>query len=157
MTKAKNLMSSTWTKAAMVRRSFKAGRQRQKDLDYTVDHAIHEACILLIEIRKEMLLAGIRTANEDLRALFILVSDSKGGPLVDYEPMPTNFNALPEFAAKVLAKEKAERARPLGVAIEMRDREAKDKSIWVHSWLAYSDVVEEAEAKAESAFEGLSG
>jgi hypothetical protein len=151
MAKAKNLMSSTWTKAAKVRRAFKAGRTRQNDLELTCDLAIHEAYILLLKIRKEMLEVGIKTVSEDLRALFILFSENKKE--IELFQMPQHVDGLPKLAAEVFKAEKVNNAQPLGVAIWLRDREAGEPSVWLHSWLTNPDALDDALNAAEIEFD----
>jgi hypothetical protein len=131
-----NPMSATWTKAGKVRRAFKAGRQRQKDLRYDSERAILEARILLIEIRRAMLEAEIFKYGEDVRAALVLMTpDDAKADTVYILQMPRKLEDLPELSAKVAKHEKAEKAVPLGVAIWQRDREANHSDVWIQPWL----------------------
>ena len=151
-------MASTWTKAAKVRRAFKAGRQRQKDLKYDCERAVLEARILNIEIRKAMIQAGITTGDDAKVALVLMTPDSAKINRVYVLTIPRDIAGLPEVAAKAAKLEKAEKAVPLGVAIWQRDREAYDPSelksgieVWMHLWLT-SERALCASAEALKAF-----
>ena len=152
MTKEKNLMAATWTKAAKVRRALKAGRQRQKDLKYSCERAAIEGYILLIEMRKEMLRAGLK--DEDVRVALILItpeSDKEG--TIRLFPVSKRLENLPELTAEAVGLERKEGMRPMGLAVWQRDREAKDATVWVQPWLIDAVDLDEARTAAKIFFE----
>jgi hypothetical protein len=136
--KSTNLMAGTWTKAAKVRRMFKAGRKRQKDRVLTPTKAIYEACILLDDLRNAMREAGL--SADDVRAGLVLMTPEapSGFDQVQALPIPQP-KELPDLFAKVSRAEKAGLMLPLGIVIQQRDREGEDpKSLgatWVEPFL----------------------
>jgi hypothetical protein len=134
---ATNRMADTWTKAGKVRRLFKAGKPRQKDLQYDSERAILEAQVVFLEIRKAMLQAEIKTVGEDVRAALVLITpDNAKVDRVYLVPIPRRLEDLSELSAKVAKLEKAESVVPLGVVIWQKDREADDSvDVWVQPWL----------------------
>lgn len=140
--KSANLMAGTWTKAAKVRRAFKAGRQRQNDLLLTPRRAMFEGYILLHEIQDAMREAGL--SENDVQASLVLMTTepSEGSDLICVLPIPET-KRLPQLYGKLRKLETEERWVPLGIAIQQLDREAYDprdpKSgavVWVQPWLA---------------------
>ncbi len=132
----KNPMAATWTKAATVRRMFKAGRQRQNDLLYDSEEAILQGRISFLQIRKAMLAAGIATTADDLRAALVLMTPEGAESNEVYVlPIPRELAKLPELSVKVTKLEKSEKAVPLGLVFWQRDREAEDSDVWVQPWL----------------------
>jgi hypothetical protein len=133
-TGAGNLMASTWTKAAKVRRKFSAGRKREKDRIITPIVAIHEACILLDDLRNAMRGAGLPV--DDVRAALILVAPNAEPGLdwvhVLWVPEPGKLPDLFQRAANVAATG----ARlPLGLGVWQMDREANDVAVWIQPFL----------------------
>lgn len=152
----KNLMASTWTAAAKVRRKFKAGRQRQNDLKYDTERAILEARIVLIEIRREMLEAGIKTAGEDVNVGVILMSpDGAESDHVFVLPMPRKLEGIAALSTKI-ARCLDGTVVPVGVAIWLRDREAGDADVWVQPWLVNTRAARAA-IVAQKAFKESEG
>jgi len=135
---SKNPMASTWTKAAKVRRAFKAGRQRQKDRVLTPVKAIYEVCILLDDLRTAMDEAKLPV--EDVGAALVLVTpetpDRENLVYVLRVPEPKR---LPELFSEVAKLEKPGKILPLGVAVWQRDREIQDPEkqgvVWVQPFL----------------------
>jgi len=138
--KTRNLMAGTWTKAAIVRRKFKAGRPIQKDRELTSIAAIHEACILLDGLRNAMREAGL--SPDDVRAALALATpETPGGEDHVYAlPLPAP-GKLPVLFTKVEKIEQSGPILPLGIVVWQRDREAEaDDSgvrgvVWVQPFL----------------------
>ncbi len=120
---AKNLMAGTWTKAATVRRKFKAGPPRRKDLEYDMERAVIECRILFIQIRKEMLQAGIM--SDDARVALVLMTPvwKEGVGRVHVLPVPRKLDGIPGLYAAAAKLENSEKVVPAGVAFWMKDRE----------------------------------
>jgi hypothetical protein len=159
---SRNLMASTWTKAGMVRRAFKAGKPRQKDLLLTPKRAMFEGYILLSEIQDAMSKAGL-SANDVQAALVFMTQDSPGADLIYVAPIPET-KQLPELYSKVKKLEKDGGWVPLGIAVKQVDREAYEPKdprsgavVWVQPWLTNPRAAR-ALLKARSAFaEGEEG
>lgn len=139
--KSTNLMAGTWTKAAKVRRSFKAGRPLQKDRVLTTTKAIHEACILLDDLRNAMRQSGL--SADDVQAALVLVTPETPGleDAVYVLPVPQP-KKLPDLFANVAKVEKTGEVLPLGIAVKQRDHEAYDPKdpksgavVWVQPFL----------------------
>ena len=126
----KNLMASTWTEAAKIRRTFKAGRPIKKDRVLTLSRAILEACIALNEIRDKMRDAGL--PEEDVQAKLVLASEAGTHDLVYLPTVPT-IQGVPELANRLFTSEV--KWRPLGLAFWQMDREANSAVGWVQPWL----------------------
>lgn len=133
-------MAATWTKAGTVRRAFKAGRQRQKDLILTPTKAMFEGYILLTDIQAAMTNAGL-SAKDVQVALVLMTQDSSGTDLIYVLPIPET-KRLPELHGKLKRLEKEGGWVPLGVAIKQLDHEARDPEdpksgavAWVQPWL----------------------
>jgi hypothetical protein len=132
----KNLMSSTWTKAAKVRRAFKAGRQRQKDLIYSMERAVIECRIVFLSIRKATVDAGIFGGEDVKVALACMTPEGSELNTVYLLPLARGIDGLAGTYAKAERLEKEENVVPLGVVLWQRDREANDAiDVWVQSWL----------------------
>ena len=132
-----NLMAATWTKAAVVRRAFKSGRQRQKDLLLTPTRAILEGSIVLHELQTAMRDAGL--LEEDAKAALVFVSDAGSSDLIYVAPLP-EVEGLANLSGKIKALQGV--WRPLGLVFWQRDREAeipgdpKSGAVgWVQPWL----------------------
>jgi|SRR5579872_464289 len=156
---ATNPMAETWTKAGKVRRLFKAGKPRQKDLSYDSERAILEARIIFLEIRRAMIQAEIKTVGEDVRAALVLMTlDNAKVDRIYLLPIPRRLEDLSELSTKVAKHEKAERVVPLGVAIWQKDREADDSvDVWVQPWLVETPRAKQAAIAARKAYEGSGG
>ena len=127
-------MAASWTKAAKVRRSFKAGRRLVKERIVTPIVAIHEACILLDELREAMHEVGL--PKDDVWAAIAVVTperpDKENEVYVLEVPPPRRLPELFERMAKI---EKPGKVLPLGILIAQRDREAKDPKEQGASWV----------------------
>lgn len=127
-------MASTWTKAGKVRRSFKTGRQRQKDRQVTPITAIHETCILLDELRTAMYDAELNP--DDVRAAIVIVtppeSKNKQGFMYVLQVPPSK--QLPRLFATV---EEIKNPVMVGLVFAQMDREmeARDPGKAVATWL----------------------
>lgn len=149
-----NLMSSTWTEAAKVRRLFKAGKPRTKDRVLTPDVAIFETCIMLDDIRSEMQRVGLLA--DDVRAYLVVSSEPRsGGEMVLGQiiliPPPKK---LPEVFHKV---EAIRSPRMLGIIFHQRDRDPKAKApftLWVHPFLTGTLAVELLQKARDQVAEG---
>ena len=133
----KNPMAGTWTKAAKVRRAFKAGRPLQKDRVLSTNAAIYEACILLDSLRTAMGAAELPV--EDVRACLVLVTPEAPDleNVVFVVPIPEP-NKLPELFANVAKVAKVGAVLPLGIAVWQKDRDPKAPSgavAWVQPFL----------------------
>ncbi len=158
MTKNTNPMAATWTKAALVRRAFKAGPKRKTNLEYDRENAILHARILFLEFRVAMGKAGITTTAEDVRAALVLMTpESATSDQVHLLSMPRELEDLPGLSAKMAKLEKAEKVAPLGVAIWQRDREAGDTAVWLHPWLVVGPRAQRAAIAAQKAFDASGG
>ena len=138
--KSTNLMASTWTKAAKVRRAFKAGKKRQKDLVLTPERAMLEGYMLLRDIQKAMSEAGL--SEKDVQAALVLMTTDSSGTDLIYAAKIPEMKYLPELYGKLRKLEKEGHWVPLGVALKQFDREAYDardpKSgavVWDQPWL----------------------
>jgi hypothetical protein len=136
MAKQKNPMAGTWTKAAKVRRAFKAGRQRQKDRVLTPIAAVYEACILLDDLRNAMADAGLE--RDDVRAALVLMTpETQDREHVVYVLRMPQPNQLPSVFAELEKIEKPGKILPLGLAVWQRDRELEDTPgvVWAQPFL----------------------
>lgn len=141
-TASTNPMAGTWTKAAKVRRRFKAGRQRTTDLVLTLERSMFEGYILLRDIQQAM--SGEGLPETDVQAALVLLADDSAG--TDF----INVVPIPEVKQMLTLKDKLDKLEkkscwtPLGVAIKQRDREAEANDpknprsgavVWVQPWL----------------------
>lgn len=134
-TKSPNLMASTWTPAAIVRRKFKAGPRRKTDLVQDVERAFLECRILYTEFRDAMQEAGIRTAANDVSVGLVLMTPWEAkNRYVHFLPVGGNMEALAEQARKANRLEKRDKALPIGVAFWQRDRATGQDGVWVRPW-----------------------
>jgi len=157
-----NLMSATWTKAALVRRQFKAGRQRKEDLEYDTERAVLESRVIFLKIRAAMSSAGIVTHGDDVRvALAMMTPDTSPEDRVFLVPIGKMENLAKTYAeaSKVEAENEAV---PLGAIVWQRDREAGGATyVWAQPWrvngraaratLAANEAFEESEGKRTEA------
>lgn len=134
--KTENLMASTWTKAAIVRRTFKAGPRRKSDLVYGAEHGFLECRILYIELRNAMLEAGIKTGASDVSVGLILMTPwtAKGRAVVHVLHAGGSIDDFTKSARKVEQLEKQHKAIPIGVAFWQRDHESGQDETWVRAW-----------------------
>jgi hypothetical protein len=134
-TEKRNLMESTWTKAAIVRRKFKAGPSRRKDIVHTPTRAVLEAWILCHELQTAMKTEGL--SEEDAQAVLVLLD----GTDATYSFAVPAMDSLPELYGKVKALQEAGTVVPVGVLFKQFDREAEDRKtksgavVWAHPWL----------------------
>jgi len=158
-TTGKNLMAGTWTKAATVRRKFKAGPPRRKDLEYDMERAVIECRILFTQIRKEMIQAGIFTSEDSRVALVLMTPDTDTAEVgrVHVLPVPRKLEGIPELGAKAVRLEKSEKVVPAGVAFWQKDREADNSvEVWIQPWLTSSRAARALDA-ARKAFKDSDG
>ena len=142
----KNLMAATWTKAAKVRRAFKAGRQRQTDFVLDAERAVLECRLLSINIRHALLKAEIFTSAEDLR-IGLAMMTPKDAPVstVHLIRLPLGMSELPKMFDTAAAFETKAGAVPLGIVVRLKDREAGNAaSVWVQMWLTGSRAAKAA-------------
>ena len=132
----KNLMEATWTKAAKVRRAFKAGKKRQKDLVLSPRRAVLEAYSALHELRAAMASAGL--AEEDANAALVFLG-GEAKHLVTPLPPPEH---IPKPYSKARAMEAQGGWIPIGLVLHQQDREAfrpdDPKSgafLWAQQWV----------------------
>ena len=152
MTKTEsNPMASTWTKAASIRRKFKAGPPRRNDLVYDCERAALQGYMLFLEIRKAMQ-AEIPTGAKDIRAALVLMTPEN---LVYLLAIP-KLEGLPALSAKAMQLERTEKTVPVGVAVWQRDREAQEDVVWVQPWLV-NPQAERAAREAQKAFKASEG
>jgi len=135
----KNLMASTWTKAAMVRRKFKAGPQRKKDYVLTPLRSILEGAIMLHELQIAMKDAGLLESDVQAALVLRLTPSEPGKPNETHlQPIPGTEN-LHLLYGRVKKLEARGRVEPLGLVIKQNDREARgpegEAVVWVQPWL----------------------
>jgi hypothetical protein len=127
-------MAATWSKAAKVRRAFKAGRTLSKDRILTSTMAIHEGCILQERLRAAMVEADLPA--EDVRvALALMVPNYvpvRDAVHVLRIPEPAD---LPGLFRRVQEIEDDGQVQTLGLGVWQRDRETGDASAWVQAFL----------------------
>lgn len=155
-------MADTWTKAAKVRRAFKAGRPSQKNRVIDPERALYEACILLGEVRDEMVDAGL--SQDDVQAALVLVTpETPGRENMVYVQRVPQPEKLPELFENVAEIEKLGRVLPLGILIWQLDREIADPKenkiravVWPHPFLI-GDRATKALKRAGDIFMASSG
>jgi hypothetical protein len=130
-----NPMASTWTRAGKVRRAFKAGRQRVKNLVLTPTVAIHESCILLDELRNAMREADL--SADDVQAALVLVTpETPSREDMVYVLRIPQPGKLSELFANVAKLEKPGKILPLGIAIRQVDQDSETGAVvWVQPFL----------------------
>jgi hypothetical protein len=130
-----NLMASTWTKAAVVRRKFKAGPRRQRDIEYDVERALLECRILYTELRNAMVTAGIKTGAVDVSVGIILTAPPDAEiRFVEVLSAGGDMEAFAKQAMKAAWLEKQHKVFPIGAAFWQRDRESGTGEVWIRSW-----------------------
>jgi hypothetical protein len=132
-----NRMVDTWTEAAKVRRSFKAGPRLRKQRVLSTTAAIFQACILLDELRNAMGAVGL--PKDDVGAAIAVVTpetpDKEDQVFVLPVPQPQK---LPNLFAEMAKIERPENVLSLGILVWQRDRDpkAKDKAVvWAQPFL----------------------
>ena len=136
-----NPMASTWTKAGLVRKTFKSGRKRQTDLKlYSIKEAGFLACIELEKLRTAMSDVGL--SPDDVAAALVLVTPETPGQenIVYTVPVPHEDDKLPELFAKVkqITNERFGKIMSLGIVLRQLDYEADPKGgviVWVEPFL----------------------
>lgn len=149
---SKNLMQSTWTPAAKVRRAFKAGPKRQKDVFYDMETAIIHGYTTFLELRKAMAVAGIPNIPDVKAGLVLITPETAKENRVHVVEILRGIENIPNVAAKITKLEKAGPLLPLGVALWQRDRIAGSTDAWVQPWLVNPRAAL-ASAKATQIFE----
>jgi hypothetical protein len=154
-------MAATWTKVSKVRRAFKAGPPRKKDIEYEIEEAVLQGYSALLEIRKAMVQAEILTSAEDVKAALVLMTSSpeSNAGLVSLLAIPRTIKNLPGLSSEAEKLAKKGAMVPLGVAFWQRDREAdpkNSKAVWVQPWLVNPRALRAAIA-AREAFEESDG
>jgi hypothetical protein len=133
-------MAGTWTKAAQLRREFKAGRPRLTDLVLTPTTAILEACISLNGLQTAMKAAGL--SEDDVQGVLVLMTPNfpEGRDQTHLYAIP-DISGLPALYKKVMALMEAAEVIPLGVLFKQIDRDAanpKDAKsgafVWAQPW-----------------------
>ena len=136
-------MASTWTAAAMVRRAFKAGAPRRKDLILSVDRAVVEAWALCNELKSAM--RAVSLSREDIRAALVLLTgdlDDERQEKIYVFPVP-DMAGLPTLHEKVMKLKKETNVFPLGVVFAQYDRETATPdvpAVWVQPWLVFQNA-----------------
>jgi hypothetical protein len=130
-----NPMAATWTTAGQVRKLFKSGPPRRKDLLLDLKESLLEGLLLLHRLQKAMSKAGL--PESDVQAALVLMNDAEGAGLIYLLPIPET-KQLPELYGKLKKLEKDGHWSPLGIAIKQLDRDPKapnEAVAWVHPWL----------------------
>jgi hypothetical protein len=140
-TRTENLMASTWTKAALVRRAFNAGPRRKSDREFEdLEDAVLAAYISFRDIRLEMKNAGL--AERDTRAAFVLMTAAFEGPPFNAGAavmltIPDTIKGLPDLLKDAERHADKGEMAPLGVVFWQRDRDERakeSKAVWIQSW-----------------------
>ena len=163
MTSAKkalgNLMASTWTKAALVRRAFKSGRPRKVDLRLHWKKALLQGLIAQEDIQNAM--RDQELAAEDVRVSLVLISaDLKSGARQAHVwRLPMTLEDVPPIAERIEFLELTERIEAPGLIFLQRDRELEtqipgrfNQEIWTERWLMGEDA---QAAMTKAALEGV--
>ncbi len=139
--KSENLMASTWTDAARVRRAFNAGPRRKTDREFDdLEDAVLTAYRSYRDIRREMKNAGL--SERDTRAAFVLVTAAYAGAPFNgghamMLPIPDAIKGLPGLLKDAEKWANKGEMIPLGVVFWQRDRDERakeSKSVWIQSW-----------------------
>lgn len=149
-------MEATWTKAAKVRRAFRAGRPLKKDRIVTPVVAIHEACILLDGLQTAMHEAGLPV--EDVRAALVLTvpNAEQDWDFVHVLRVPEPAQ-LPDLFRRVADVEATGKVLPLGLGVWQRDREADSAVVWVQPFLTGPRAVRSLMIARQKLAEGQNG
>ena len=158
-----NLMASTWTSAALVRRAFNAGPRRKSDREFEdIEEAVLEAYASFRELRKRMRDAAL--PPRDVRAaLAFMTAVYEGRPLnagvVRLHAIPDTLSALPDLLKAAEKETKHGAMALLGVVFWQRDSDPRTKSsktAWVQSWRVDPRIQRAADA-ARDAFRESDG
>ena len=131
-------MTSTETKAAKVRRAFRAGRPEIKSREYDIESAVMTARSLFMEIRKERSLEGIDDWWDDIAvALVLMTTEEARKDRVYLLPISRDFDDLASLYKSAMQLKTTEKVVALGVAFWQLDREAGGEThVWTEQWLA---------------------
>jgi hypothetical protein len=133
-------MAATWSRAAKVRRAFKAGRSLRKDRILTPTVAIHEACILLERLRAAM--GEAELLFEDARVSVVLMVPAylpeRDAVHVLRIPEP---GELPGLFRRVEEIEETGRVQTLGLGVWQMDRETGNTAGWIQPFLTGARAV----------------
>lgn len=135
-----NPMAATWTKAARVRRAFKAGRPLRKDRILSATMAIHEACMLQERLRAAMGEADLPV--EDARTALVLMVPNyvpeRDAVHVLRVPEPGD---LPGLFRRVEEIGETGRVQTLGLGVWQKDRETESNVGWIQPFLTGTRAV----------------
>lgn len=163
--KTENLMASTWTQAALVRRAFNAGPRRKFDRTFDdLEDAVLAAYVSFLDLRKEMKKAGIPAPARDVRAAMVLMTATyEGRPfnagVVTLLAIPDTLKGLPELLREAERYTKKGAMAPIGMVFWQRDKDPRAKksaTVWVQSWRVDPRLQRAADA-ARTAFEEADG
>ena len=142
-------MEKKLSTAAFVRRSFKAGPPRRKDLFIAPARAVVEAWALCDEIKAMMRRVGL--TREDAQAALVLLTgdreDERREKIYVY-PVP-DMAGLPALYEKAMALGVGEEPYvfpnvwPLGVVFKQFDRQSDTPEVpevWSHPWLVFPNA-----------------
>lgn len=133
-------MAATWTKAAKVRRVFKAGRPLRKDRVLSPTMAIHEACILQERLRAAMGEAALPV--EDVRiALVVMVPNYVPERDVVHVLRIPEAGDLPVLFRRVEEINETGRVQTLGLGVWQMDRETGSAAGWIQPFLTGARAV----------------
>lgn len=157
-------MAATWTKAGQVRRAFKAGPPRRKDRVVSPDVAVHEACILRIQLRRAMTQAGL--SGDDVQVGLALMTPNtpdKEDAVYLLGPVPEP-KRLPELFAELAKIGKQADMLPLGIVIRQVDREVygtkSDKeqaAVWPQPFLTGDRATKALKRAGQMFMDGITG
>ena len=142
-------MAGTWTNAGEVRRKFKAGKPRQKDLLIAPTQSVLEGYILLDQVRNAMREKGL--SENDIEGALVLITPESSADVVYVLPFP-EVKKLPYLYGGVQRLDSAEHVVPLGIVIRQEDREAEETVVWVQPWLVNPRAIRAA-SRARRMFE----
>ena len=138
-----NPMAGTWTKAAQVRRAFKAGPPRKKDYVLTPAQAILQGAMALLDIQTAMREAGL--PEEDANVSLVLMPAT---PASGNDPYMDDVSVIEPLTIEELSKsyENVKALKgvwlPAGLKYWQLDRELPALSnkpgqpdAWTHRWL----------------------
>jgi hypothetical protein len=143
-------MEKSLTAAASVRRSFKAGPPRRKDLCLTPARAVVEAWALCDELQTTMRRLGL--SKGDVHAALVLLTPNTTNeredtihvyPVPDMAGLPALYEKVMELQAGTAVSPFGANVFPLGVVFKQFDREAEHSQgpeVWVHPWLVFPNA-----------------
>lgn len=155
---AENPMARTWSKAALVRRKFKAGRPIQKDRVLSPIAAIHEGCILLDDLRNAMRDAGLSPDDVRVGIVFVTPETPDTENVVYTLRIPRDPRDLPKLFKKMEEIVTAAKVLPLGLLAGQTDRETMEPDdpksgavVWVQPFLTGDRAVRALKTAKNSA------